>query len=244
VLLQETIQQAKRLVAAVNADFGAVFDRSAERIYLIDELGGAVPPDLALLLYLRLIASNGHHGKVVVPINTTSQVESLVGEGIETVRTPVSLPDLTRIAAGEGVLFGGAVGGGYVFPDFLPAYDAIASLCKLLQLLAPVQRPLSELVAELPTPTLIHKQVPCSWALKGTVMRVLNERYSDANVDLLDGIKIFDDRGWVQVLPDPDDAQIHIYAEGASEEVSAELEADLRRIVTEVIEGEEVGARA
>jgi mannose-1-phosphate guanylyltransferase/phosphomannomutase len=75
-------------------------------------------------------------------------------------------------------------------------------------------------------------------------MRVLNERYSDANVDLLDGIKIFDDRGWVQVLPDPDDAQIHIYAEGASEEVSAELEADLRRIVTEVIEGEEVGARA
>jgi mannose-1-phosphate guanylyltransferase/phosphomannomutase len=141
-------------------------------------------------------------------------------------------------------LFGGAVGGGYVFPEFLPAYDAIASLCKLLELLAPVQRPLSELVGELPRPTLLHRQLPCPWSLKGMVMRVLNERYSDANVDLLDGIKIFEDRGWVQVLPDPDEPQIHIYAEGATEEISAELEADLRTIVTDVIEQEEVGARS
>ena len=36
-------------------------------------------------------------------------------------------------------------------------------------------------------------------------MRVLNERFADANVDLRDGIKIFDDRGWIQVLPDPDE---------------------------------------
>ncbi len=46
------------------------------------------------------------------------------------------------------------------------------------------------------------------------------------------------------MLPDPDEPLIHIYAEGESEEVSAELEAELRRIVAEVIEGEEVGARA
>ncbi|HMB81045.1 MAG TPA: hypothetical protein VKI43_13300, partial [Vicinamibacterales bacterium] len=244
VHLDETIQQAKRLVAAVSADFGAVFDRSAERIFLIDELGREVPPEQALLLYLRLISTTGRRGKVVVPINTTSQVEGLVGEGIEVVRTPISLPELTRTAAGEGVLFGGAVGGGYVFPEFLPAYDAIASLCKLLELLAPVQRPLSELVGELPRPTLIHKEVLCSWAQKGMVMRVLNERFSDANVDLRDGIKIFDDRGWAQVLPDPDEPLIHIYAEGGSEDASAELEEELRRIVTEVIEREEIGTRA
>jgi mannose-1-phosphate guanylyltransferase/phosphomannomutase len=147
------------------------------------------------------------------------------------------------MAAGDGVIFGGAVGGGYVFPDVLPAYDAIASLCKLLELLAPVHRPLSELVAELPRPTLLHRQVQCSWALKGMVMRVLNERFSDANVDLLDGIKIFDDRGWVQVLPDPDEPLIHIYAEGESEEASGEIEEELRRTIVDVIEREEVVAR-
>ena len=112
-------------------------------------------------------------------------------------RTPASLPELTRAAAEGGVVFAGAVGGGYVFPEFLPGYDAVASLAKLLELLAPVNRPLSELVAELPEPTLVHHQVPCPWALKGLVMRVLNERLAGRELDLTDGIKVFDERGWV-----------------------------------------------
>ena len=130
--------------------------------------------------------------------------------------------------------------------DFTP--DGIAAqvpeLVKLLELLAGVDRPLSELVGELPHPTLVHKQVQCPWALKGTVMRILNERFSDANVDLLDGIKVFDERGWVQVLPDPDEPLIHIYAEGETEEASAELEAELRGIVTDAISREEIAAHS
>jgi mannose-1-phosphate guanylyltransferase/phosphomannomutase len=240
--LAETIDQAQRLVAAVNADFGAVFDRSAERIYLIDERGREVRPDQALLLYLKLLGDRGADGKVVVPITATSQVEEVVGERFEVVRTPATLPELTRGAAGEGVVFAGAPGGGYVFPGFLPAYDAIAALCKLLELLAPVTDPLSKLVAELPRPTLVHRQMQCPWALKGTVMRVLNERYADRDVDTTDGIKIFDDRGWVQVLPDGDEPTIHLYAEGKSPAESEELETELRMLVTDLIEREEIGA--
>ncbi|HEY2776266.1 MAG TPA: sugar phosphate nucleotidyltransferase [Gaiellaceae bacterium] len=238
--LAETIDQAQRLVAAVNADFGAVFDRSAERIYLLDERGREIRPDQALLLYLKLL--KGEAGKVVVPITATSQVEEVVGGRFEVVRTPATLPELTRAAAGDGVVFAGAPGGGYVFPAFLPAYDAIAALCKLLELLAPVSDPLSKLVAELPRPTLVHRQVQCPWALKGAVMRVLNERYADGNVDTTDGIKIFDSRGWVQVLPDGDEPTIHLYAEGGTPAESEELETELRTIVTHLIEREEIGA--
>jgi mannose-1-phosphate guanylyltransferase/phosphomannomutase len=129
-----------------------------------------------------------------------------------------------------------------VFPEFLPAYDAMAALCNLLELLAPADRPLSELVAELPHSTLVHREVHCSWSLKGTVMRVLNERFANANIDLLDGIKVFDDRGWMQVLPDPDEPVIHIYAEGHGEELSAELEEEMRSLVADVVEGQEIGA--
>ena len=45
-------------------------------------------------------------------------------------------------------------------------------------------------------------------------MRLLTERFRDREVDLLDGIKVFDERGWAQVLPDPDEPLVHIYAEG------------------------------
>ena len=228
----------------VNADFGVVFDRSAERLFLIDETGREVSPEQALLLYLRLIGSNGYLGKVAVPINATSQIENIVGTSLEVVRTPASLTELTRASAEPGVVFAGAVGGGYAFPRFLAAYDAMASLCKLLELLATQEpRNLSEIVRELPKPTLIHRQVPCPWALKGTVMRLLNERFADANVDLRDGIKVFEERGWVQVLPDPDEPLVHLYAEGETREASEELESEIQKLVAEAVEGEEIAAQ-
>ena len=77
---------------------------------------------------------------------------------------------------------------------------------------------------------------------EGTVMRVLNERYSDENIDTTDGIKIFDARGWVQVLPDGDEPTIHLYAEGETPAESEELESELRSLVVEVIDREEIGA--
>jgi mannose-1-phosphate guanylyltransferase/phosphomannomutase len=238
-LLREAIGQVKQLVPAVGADLGVVLDRAAERLYLVDERGREVPVEQSLLLFLRLIGSNGRRGKLAFPITVTSQVDRLLeGSGLEVVRTPASLGDLTKAAAEDGVIFAGAVGGGYVFPEFLPAYDATASLCKLLELLAPVRRPLSELVADLPASTLVHRQLPCPWALKGVVMRVLTERLRDRELDLTDGIKVFDERGWAQILPDPDEPLMHIYAEGRTEEDSKVLETEFRSTVEEIIQME------
>jgi mannose-1-phosphate guanylyltransferase / phosphomannomutase len=242
--LSGLVGQTKRLVGAIGADLGVVFDRAAERLYLVDDQAREIPVEQALLLYLRLIGSNGKAGKLAFPVTVTSQVEKVVADSsLEVVRTPASLAALTKAAAENGVVFAGAVGGGYVFPEFLPAYDAMASLCKLLELLAPVERPLSALVADLPESHVVHRRVPCPWAQKGLVMRVLTERLKDRDVDLRDGIKVFDRRGWAQVLPDPDEPVVHIYAEGADEETSAELEQELRSLVEEVLQqGEEVRA--
>jgi mannose-1-phosphate guanylyltransferase / phosphomannomutase len=244
-LLREAIGQVKQLVPAVGADFGVVLDRAAERLYLVDERGREIPVEQSLLLFLRLIGTNGKRGKLAFPITVTSQVEELLrGTGLEVVRTPASLGDLTKAAAEDGVIFAGAVGGGYVFPEFVPAYDAVASLCKLLELLAPVGRPLSELVADLPRPTLVHRQLPCPWALKGVVMRVLTERLRDLKVDLLDGIKVYEKRGWAQIIPDPDEPIVHLYAEGRTEEDSKALETEYRKMVEEIMQTEGATAPA
>ena len=239
--LRSLVGQAKKLVGAVGADLGVVVDRAAERLYLIDESGHEIPVEQALLLFLRLMSSNGRRGKLAFPVTVTSQVDRLVkGSGLQVVRTPASLSELTKAAAEDGVIFAGAVGGGYVFPDFLPAYDAMASLCNLLELLAPVKEPLSALVSGLPTSTLVHRQLPCPWAQKGRVMRVLTERLKGRDLDLMDGIKLKDKRGWAHVLPDPDEPIIHIYAEGRDDQTSNELEKELRSLVEEVLQ-EEVG---
>jgi len=234
----QAIGQTKKLVTAIGADLGAVFDRAAERLYLVDERGREVPVEQALLLFLSLISATGRIGKVAFPVSVTSQVDALVDGNLEVVRTANSLSDLTRAAAGADVVFAGAVGGGYVFPEFLPAYDAVASLAKLLELLARVKSPVSELVGELPQPTLIHRQLACPWTRKGLVMRLLNERLSGRDLDLTDGIKLISDHGWAQVLPDPDEPLLHLYAEGATEAESSELEQEVRELVEEIMQGD------
>ncbi len=244
-VLAETVEQARRLVVAMGADLGVVLDAAAERLTVLDETGRELSAEQTLLLFLNLLVRDGRRGKVALPVTVTSQVERLVaGSGLEVVRTPASLAELTRTAAGEGVVFAGALGGGYVFPDFLPAYDAVASLCKLLELLSRVERPLSQLVRALPSPVLVHREVQCPWSLKGQVMRVLSERFREHETDVLDGIKVSVERGWMQVRPDPDEPVLHIYAEGDSEESSASLADEIGSIVEEVLTGGKVEAGA
>jgi mannose-1-phosphate guanylyltransferase / phosphomannomutase len=198
-----------------------------------------VAPEQTLLLFLRLLGAAGKTGKIAVPVTVTHDVDEIAeAAGLEVVRTQYSLAALTRAAAEEGVIFAGAVGGGYVFPEFLPAYDAVAGLSKLLELLAPVGRPLSELVADLPQPTLVHETLSCPWSMKGTVMRVVTEQLKNRNVDLTDGVKVFDERGWAQMLPDPDEPLVHVFAEGDSPEASDELARELRELVESALEQE------
>jgi mannose-1-phosphate guanylyltransferase/phosphomannomutase len=243
--LSEALGQAKRLVAAAGAHLGVVLDESGERIFLVDEQAKEVPVEQELLLFLSLLASNGKKGTLALPTTVTSLAEPLVKDSsLEVRRTPASVSALTRAAAGDNVVFAGSVGGGFAFPDFLPAYDGVASLCKLLELLAPLDEPLSDLLAALPKSTVVHREVRCPWARKGTVMRVLTERLKGQKVDTLDGIKVFERRGWAQVLPDPDEPLVHVYAEGKTAADAASLEQEFLALVEEIVgaDGDESGA--
>src|SRR4029078_9664502 len=95
--LRDSIGQAKRLVPAVGADLGAVFDRAGERLFVIDERGREIAVEQTLLLFLRLLGSNGRRGKLAFPITVTSEVDRMAkGTGLEVVRTPANLADLTQ----------------------------------------------------------------------------------------------------------------------------------------------------
>ena len=82
--------------------------------------------------------------------------------------------------------------------------------------------------------------------LVGSTARASRPR-SDAegrDLDVTDGIKVHDERGWAQVLPDADEPVVHVYAEGRNAEESDALEGEMRSIVEEILAAEEsaVGA--
>jgi mannose-1-phosphate guanylyltransferase/phosphomannomutase len=70
-------------------------------------------------------------------------------------------------------------------------------------------------------------------------MRVLTEHMKGKRIDTLDGIKVFEERGWAQVLPDPDEPLVHVYAEGNTPDDAAALEEDFLKLVEEIVAGTE-----
>ncbi|MDI9598780.1 MAG: sugar phosphate nucleotidyltransferase [Acidobacteriota bacterium] len=242
--LDANLEEVRRLVRTVEADLGFVVGPGSERLYLVDDAGGEVAFEKALLLYVKLVAQEAARGeKIALPLTVTRLAERLAEPfGVEVIRTKVSLPALAQASTEPGVVFAGALGGGYIFPRFLPAFDAVMSLGKLLELLAPQARPLSAQLVEIPTSTLVHRTTACPWALKGTVMRTATEHLQheaatgDAEIGLLDGVQLQRaDGGRVQLLPDADEPVFHVYAEGADHGESERLAEGFLEVVRDVI---------
>src|SRR3712207_6814995 len=112
----------------------------------------------------------------------------------------------------EKVAMAGDLNGGFIFPDFHPAFDAMFAFAKTLEMLSWLQRPLSEFSAELPEVYISSIAVRCPWEVKGKVMRRLTEesRTMEGRAELIDGIKFKDsDTEWVLVLPDAAEPVFH-----------------------------------
>lgn len=221
----ESIEQLSNTVKMFKADLGIYIDSSCEKINVIDNTGKKI--NLNDLLHLMIYLASKHEkekGKIAVPLSISSQVEKIASRhGRKTIRTKVSASNLMETSLKKDVVFGGAQGGGFIFPKFLPAYDAVMSFCKLLEYLSFEDRPLSEVIKDLPLSKIVKEQTFCSWEHKGLVMRKLIEDAKGNKVELIDGIKIYFDDSWVLILPHPEDPVVDIIAESDTTKKAKEI---------------------
>ncbi len=103
--------------------------------------------------------------------------------------------------------------GGFIFPEFQHAFDAMYAIGKMIEMLSKSGISLSRVRREIPSFDVLHVTIPCSWDKKGQTMRNAIQNTKDKKTELIDGVKIFLNNGWVLLLPDPDEAYFHIWAE-------------------------------
>jgi mannose-1-phosphate guanylyltransferase/phosphomannomutase len=229
------------LVRSSGAHLGAVIDPDGEQLTLVDDTGAVLDDETALLAFVALVGEAMPGVEVAVPVVASREVELLARRvGARLVWAKISAGGLLEAAVREQVGFAGSTWGGFVFPDFLPAYDAVASLLQLLGLLARRRVRLSELVGGLARPRVAHREVPTPLDHKGLVMRVVLERAKGEDVVLVDGVKVADEGGWTLVVPDAERPVTHVYAEGASAEASESRAALVAAQVASIAAGGEV----
>jgi len=206
------------LVRASGAQLGAVIDASGEQLTIIDDEGAVLSDDQALLLLLAMVVSREPHARVALPVASPTAAEAICAEaGAQIVPTKLSSAHLMEVAASGDISFAASQSGGFIFPSFLPAYDAAATLVQLVGMLAETGEAVSTLVRRLPAVHIAHEEVVTPWEQKGLVMRTLVEQMADRDLVLVDGVKVPEDDGWSLVLPDPEEPLTHVWSEGPSE---------------------------
>jgi mannose-1-phosphate guanylyltransferase / phosphomannomutase len=213
------------LVRTSGSDLGFVFDADGECATIVDDLGTALTAEQALLALVSLVCQTKPGARIALPVAVSREAERLAQEaGATIVWTKLAAASLMEVASAGTVDFAASQEGGYIWPSFLPAYDAAGTLVHLLDLLAATDRPLSAVVADIREPHIAHEAVPTPWERKGTVMRGAIERAKDQEVVLVDGVKVLYPDGWALIVPDPELPLTHVWAEGATD-------TDARRLV-------------
>jgi mannose-1-phosphate guanylyltransferase/phosphomannomutase len=225
------------LVRAAGAQIGAVLDSDGEHLTLVDETGHVLSDDEGLLTLLRLVLDTSDKPTVALPVSSSRAVEEMCrAAGATLIWTKVSTPHLMETASMPGIDFASSQEGGYIFPSFLPAYDAVATLVIVLGLLAKTGRPLSEVVSGLPRIHIAHESVVTPWDQKGLVMRTVVEQAKDRETIVVDGVKVIHDDGWALVLPDPEEPVTHVWAEGASDTQARALAQEYTATIRQMLQ--------
>lgn len=208
------LQRIAKIMGVLDASVGVKLDVGGEKIFLIDENGRVLDDLTAALLMLELALYANPGARIALPVTLPNGFEKIAQwHGSEIVSTKNDLRDLMR-AATPDVLLATDGAGNFIFPDFQPAADGLLATVRLLEYLAVRQLPVSEIVAYLPKFSMAHDRIECPWEVKGTVMRLLNQRFQGDRVITIDGLKILLDAGeWVHIGPNPERPLFELRAE-------------------------------
>nr|WP_221442348.1 phosphomannomutase/phosphoglucomutase [Nocardiopsis algeriensis] len=225
--------QAK--VRETGADIGLAFDGDADRCFVIDERGEAVPPSAitALVAVQELAREPG--GTVIHNLITSQAVPEIVREhGGKPVRTRVGHSFIKATMAETGAVFGGEHSAHYYFRDFWRADTGMLAAMHVLRVLGTDERTLSQITEE-------YSRYASSGEINSEVadapgrMAAVRESFAGrdgATVEELDGLTVtLSDGSWFNLRASNTEPLLRLNVEAADDDAVASLRDEVLAIV-------------
>lgn len=236
---QNSLGQLSSIVRSLRADMGVMLDAGGEKIFLVDENGDILDGDSALNLITLLVMKSfpkknkGEKPSIAVPVTASMVIDQMADiYDFSVKRTKTTTRGMMETAMEERVVFVGEHTGGFIFPQFQPAFDGMYAIVKTLEMMAKKGIRLHQLLREVPPSFMVKEKAPCSWEMKGKIMRHMMEDSRDKTSELVDGIKVFIGKGWVITYPSQDQAYFHVVAEATTMDKAVDLAAEYREKIT------------
>lgn len=213
-------------------DFAIKLDADGERIQLFTQKGEGIKEGNMVALISLLCMKQDREIDVVIPHTAPRSIERMAKD----YKGNVIRSKTKKQAVMEEVIRIGDSQKGKTIERFLLYFDGLATVLGIMDLIARENLQLSNLIDEIPKTYVSTKNIECPWTAKGRVMRTLIDEanINNSDIELYEGIKINQDKGWALILPDSDEPFVKIYSEGVTEEYAEELsnfyEKEINRI--------------
>ena len=230
--IEEHIYRFSQLITKERADIGVYISENGEELLLIDNKGRVISKEKYDALAALMIFKKGVKNIVqpyIAPSIIDRIAEAYGGSVIRTKSNPSSIMNAmlpSEKDQDDSML------------QYHLTYNAIWALGYIIEFIVERNIALSSLIDEIPHFYFIKKEIPCSWEDKGRVMREMIMSQDKKNIELYEGVKILQDRGWALILPDSERAVFNIYTEGFSQEYAEELSSQFSEKVESLLKNQ------
>jgi phosphomannomutase len=194
-LLPENREFIMRKVVEQQADLGIAWDGDADRCFFIDDTGKFVDGDFLTALLAESLLRKSPGEAILYDLRASRAVADTVERAGGTAHpNRVGHAFFKTRMRDEGAMFGGEVSGHYYFRDFYCADSGTIPALLILELLSVEGRRMSELLEPYRSRYFISGEINSEVEDADARLKEIEERYSDARIDHLDGISVdYDD---------------------------------------------------
>jgi len=234
-LVEANLRQLKGAVGKHEADFGVCFDGDADRCMFVDEHGGTVSCDLITALLARHFLAANPGAMVVYDLRSSHVVaEEIKAAGGVPRRERVGHAFMKKAIADGHAVFGGELSGHFYFRENYNADSGAIVFAVVASVLSAGEATLSDCIAPLRR-YAASGEINFEVADKAAMMQAVAERFSDAEIDHLDGVTINYPDWWCNVRPSNTEPKLRLNLQAADAAALAARLADVKAILGEPV---------
>ena len=218
-LVEKNLQSDKSAIKKNKCDFGACFDGDADRLMMIDEKGRTVSCDLMTALMVPYFLKSSPKSVIVYDLRSSLVVlEEILKNGGTPRRERVGHSFMKKAIRDSHAVFGGELSGHFYYRDNYCADSGMITLVHMLNIISEAGIPVSELIKPL---RRYYSSGEINFKVddKQTRMDELARKYSDGQLDSLDGVTIRFKNWWFNCRPSNTEPLLRLNIEARSKEI-------------------------
>jgi phosphomannomutase len=230
----ENLGDLCQAIVEERADLGLAYDADVDRLAMVGTDWKPIGEERTLQLACWALLDRGERGDLATNVSTSRGLDDIAARfGVKVHRTPVGEVNVVETMVERNCLAGGEGNGGVIYPRLHLGRDALVATALVIEFLARSGKGILGLTDELPVYVMLKRKVPLpeDTALRRVYDR-LRERYPDAIVGELDGLRLDWKDRWLHLRPSGTEPVVRIFAEAPDEDGARALVDEARKVLT------------